>query len=465
MNLDIVLSKTQYEFVQSEARHVWLVGPAGEGKTFAAVAAMFAHAQRCLKDNPKHTTAHWCIVRDSHINIERNTIPSIEKAYPNVFQFSKNNSVGIAPGLHVSLFGMDDLQSLNKIQGAEYDGIWIEEPAPILSAGNAGMRHEVFMVCVTRIRGGTTRKRLQIVMNPADEDHWTTKERVRPISSTAIFRIRPGENPHLSDVDRMAVKEAYRHRPDLYARFVEGREARIYPGLAITPEFNDEFHVASKRLAPIAGVQGLRFWDGGLNPTCIVLQLTPMGNLHVLDSVVGEGIGMRQLCENKVVPLLNTPPYRDAATGAPRIRTWRDIGDPSLDNREQSDSEHTAARVIYDTLGGSFERGETLWEPRRDSIKDALSRMVGGQPFFLVSPHTTEGEPFNRVRAALAGGYCYRVAPSGQVLKEGPDKNIHSHPGDALGHGLAKMFTRKTYPLTAVPKAKGVARAASYAVQ
>lgn len=425
---------------------------------------MFIHAQRCREADPKHTLTRWLIVRDSHINIERNTIPSIEKAYPGVFKFGKDNSIAIAPGLHIQMYGMDDLASLNKIQGSEQDGIWIEEPAPILSAGNAGMRHEVFMVCVQRIRGGITPKRLQVVMNPADEDHWTTKERVRPLNDTSIFRIKPGENPHLSNIDRQAVKEAYRHRPDLYARFVEGREARVYPGLAITPEFNEDFHIAAKRLDPIPGVQMLRFWDGGLNPSCVVCQLTPLGNLHVVDSLTGEGMGMRQLCENFLVPLFNTRPYRDQATGRPRITSWRDIGDPSLDNREQSDSEHTASKVIYDVLGGSFEKGEKYWEPRRDSLKDALSRMVNGQPFFQLSPHTTEGQPFNRVRAALAGGYCYRVAPSGLVLKEEPEKNMHSHVGDAMTHGLAKIFARRIHPLTPLPRAQQIKKAASYAI-
>jgi hypothetical protein len=263
----------------------------------------------------------------------------------------------------------------------------------------------------------------------------------------------------LTDVDREANALVYRDRPDLYARFVEGKRAKVYAGVAITPEYGDQ-HMARMALYPNPKLMCFRFWDGGLNPTCAWIQQQTNGAIWALDCVVLPNNGMRQLIEQRVIPIQNELGYN-------KVEHWRDIGDPSLDNRDQSDSEHDAARVINELLNTSFEKGESKWEPRRDSLKTVLNMAAGGLPLFQVNPRLTPGEPYNRIHAALTGGYCYTVNASGSVLRDKPYKNEHSHPGDALTHGFAKMF-RTVVPqkktMTAREREERTKRAKSYAV-
>lgn len=51
---------------------------------------------------------------------------------------------------------------------------------------------------------------------------------------------------------------------------------------------------------------------------------------------------------------------------------------------------------------------------------------------------------------ALRGGWHYHVARTGVISGE-PKKNIHSHPGDAMGYGAAILF-----PMTMMGQRKAV---------
>lgn len=450
LNLSIETTPTQYKFLTSLADIIWMVGSQGEGKTWIGTVSMLFHAQAQETGRTDPVTGaklpiHWAYIRDTHQNIKLVSIPYWKLNFPGLFTFREDSHIMTAPGLTVDLLGMDSEADTTKIQGGEYDGIWIEEPAPIMTSGlsgttvNVGIPHGVFRACLARQRGAGTRKRLQLTMNPADTSHWTYKEREEnppPELVTEVCKTRPGENPHITDADRTRVRMAFRDRPDLYARYVLGRESEVYPGIAITPEYNPDWHKAAFRLDPILGAQSFIFFDGGLNPTAMLAQIVPSGRLHLLDCVTLEHQGMEQLIEGKLIPLLLSPRWV-------RIRAFRALGDDSLKNREQSNSEFSASRVIVAKLvkwlPSGYEGGVQHWDLRRDAIKTLLCGNLGGLPRLLVNPAVTPGEPFNRIHALLAGGYCYQVT-NGVVQRDGPYKNLHSHPGDALTHSVAKLF-------------------------
>lgn len=449
--MDAKVSPNQAKFMYSKKRHAWCVSGQGEGKTFVGTMAMLVHASD-QEDNfdpisQQPMPVRWALIRDTHTNIKRVSVPAIKRNYPGIFKFYDDYHLARAPGLEVDLFGMDRTDDLTKIQGSEFDGIWIEEPAPIIANGpsgpivNAGMAREVFTVCATRMRGGKTRKRLQITMNPADRSHWTFYEReLNPEweAVTAVTHLRPGENPHISVADRQAVKSAFADRPDLYKRYVLGLESEIYPGVRVTPEYNADLHRSPVELKPMLGAESHLWFDGGLNPSVILAQIVPSGRILLLDCVAMANAGMRQMIEMKLIPLLKSPRWE-------KIKHFRALGDDSLKNREQSDSEHSGAKIIEEMLapwlrGNVYEGGVQDWDLRRESLKTVLGGTIEGVARVQVNPVTTPGEPWHRIHAALAGGYCYRVA-NGVVLRDKPDKgSIHSHVGDAISHAFARLF-------------------------
>jgi hypothetical protein len=156
------------------------------------------------------------------------------------------------------------------------------------------------------------------------------------------------------------------------------------------------------------------------------MQITPRGRAFITDTLRGENMGMKQFIQSKVKPLLGIRYHT--------IDRWRDIGDASLANREQSDSSQTAAGIIDDELGTQFEKGEMGWEVRREAVKEILSRLVDGEPMLQLSKH--EGI----LHRALRGGWHYHKDISGKVLRDIPVKDLHSHPADAFSHGIARIF-------------------------
>jgi len=52
--------------------------------------------------------------------------------------------------------------------------------------------------------------------------------------------------------------------------------------------------------------------------------------------------------------------------------------------------------------------------------------MIDGEPMIKLSWH--EGI----LHRALRGGWHYRKTIAGKILKDKPEKDIHSHPGDSL---------------------------------
>ena len=62
-DLNFDLSPTQSAFVHDDPHIVMLMGPMGEGKTFARVAGVIAHAARCGRN------IRGALIRDTHQNI------------------------------------------------------------------------------------------------------------------------------------------------------------------------------------------------------------------------------------------------------------------------------------------------------------------------------------------------------------------------------------------------------------
>ena len=427
--IDLKFSDAQSGFVHSTATIVALIGPQGEGKTFAGFWGLAMHARKFGARSMK-----GAIIRDTFENIKNMTIPSIIKASHNYAEFTSGGKKMKWFNADIDLFGIDDLASLSKLQGAEYSFVWLEEPAPIAAKENAGLREEVFDTALSRTsRQEGAIPRLQITMNPADEDHWTYHKLILdPINdgrtNTEVFNIPYGSNWIIEDWQRDIVKMAYRDRPDLYDRYVRGRFSFVQLGEAVTPEYNEKIHRAGEVLIPDPALETFRFWDGGLNPTCVFMQLTPRGRMLFLDTLRGENIGVKQLIATRVIPLINSR-YKD-------VKQWRDIGDPSMANREQSDSSQNAADVINTELGAAFEQGEKSWNNRREALKEMFNRNIDGEPMFLLSRHDTV------LHRAFRGGWHYGRDNSGVIMKDKPRKDLHSHPGDAVSHGIAKIIMR-----------------------
>ena len=433
------LSETQKRFKNSDATIVLIMGPQGEGKTYAGLAGLFKHV---LRQEDKRMRC--AIIRDKHTNIKRHTVPSIAKATRYALPFTYDDRRWVVKSndftIDCDLFGMMDLGSVTNLQGAEYDLIWCEEPAPVIQTGNDGIREEHFNMMVARCssRSPGRKARLQITMNPPEEDHWTYHRLIEHpdfIIPYEKIEIPYGENKYVDKETREQVKDAFKHDPGMYMRFVEGKPAFTLLGEKVVPNYDDKKHRSQVILNPIPGVEVIRGWDGGHWPTVVFMQIDPRGRLLVLDTIRGEHIGVKQLIDYYVRPLMENR-YKD-------IPRWLDFGDHTMATSAEADITLSAACVIEKEFNTVFYPGPTGRKPQiiAESLRQLCDDEVDGMPKLCISAH--EGV----LHRALRGGWHYTKDPSGKVIKDKPQKDIHSHPGDAFGNAVARLFGKTALSL------------------
>lgn len=182
--------------------------------------------------------------------------------------------------------------------------------------------------------------------------------------------------------------------------------------------FNRELHVAKQKLLPVKGWRTIVGIDFGLTPSAIFGQISPIGQLRIVDEIVASGMGAERFIQQDVKPLL-AQKYRGCDVEF--------FGDPAGIARAQSDE--TTCFQIMEREGLNADAAHTNdLTPRLEAVRGFLSRLIGrGQPAMIISPHC------KKLIKGYETGYQYkRLNVSGEErFTEKPDKNSYSHPHDA----------------------------------
>jgi len=414
----------QRRFLESRAKADLFSSRMGEGKSTALCWAALYHTRH----NPG---ARWDLVRDTWENMQATTMKTFFEWFPpgvfGTFHHTKRTftwAEGVAKG-EVEFLGMDDPQDASKLMSRELAGFAIDEPAPAI--GSAGVDELIFDIGMSRLRQpGMKWYCAKLAENNPDESHWTHRRFVQPgTEGFVLWQPDVPENTQNLPPEYYAeLRRIWQHRPDLVRRFVEGEFGYQQQGKPVTPQWSDKIHL-SNGLAPLRRIELRLLWDFGLNPTCIITQVTPLGQWLILDSVVGDGIGVEELIFDTVKPLL--------ADRYPKM-ALRHIGDPAGRQREQSSSGRSAVRSLQRELGGSFRAGPIMPAERIEPLRAVLSRTINGRGVVQVDRFRAP-----EVWQALRGGWHHHVARTGIVSGKAA-KDIHSHPGDAMSYGAAILF-------------------------
>lgn len=424
-NLKFNPNPLQKGFIESRARADLFSSRRGEGKSTGLAWSIFYHTRH----NP---TANWAVVRDTFENLQKTTQKTFFEWFPpgiaGEYHATKKEfkwASGLADGT-VSFVGMDNPKDASKFLSWELGGIAFDEPAP--AAGSEGIDELVFDLGSTCLRQPNMNwYSMKLAENNPDESHWTYRKFVDPgMEDHVLWQPAVPENlKHLPATYYEDMRKSLQHRPDLVRRFVDGEFGFQQEGQAVTPQWSDKLHLATG-LVPQPGRELQLLWDFGHNPTCIITQRTSMGYWFILDAFVGEGIGVEELILDQVKPTL--------VSDYGKKFTIRNIGDPTGATGDQSSIHRSAVRVIRQELGGHWVPGPVKTFERIDPLQAVLSRTLGGRGLVQVDRQRAQ-----KVWWSLRGGWHYHKANTGVISSE-PKKNIHSHPGDAMGYGAARLF-------------------------
>jgi hypothetical protein len=274
-------------------------------------------------------------------------------------------------------------------------------------------------------------------MNPADEDHWTYRRFIEedaidpenPLITKAVFRVPYGENVHVTDVSRQAVRAAYKDDEASYARYVLGQFAKVYKGPAVTSTYNRSRHLWNAPIIPAPGLVSFAFFDSWSNPSCVLGQITQYNRLIFIDTLRLEGSDIETLMDLQVIPLLESPRWKDKPKG------WKIGGDPTMMNMDQSNRLESAARKVAKYFGAPFNGGPNEWSMIQNHIQRALNQSdQRGEPMILLSADN------KLLDKALAGGWHYHINAQGKRTSNLPVKDEVSHYCDAFAAAVCVLI-------------------------
>lgn len=424
-DITFIPNPLQRQFIESRAKADLFSSRMGEGKSAALCWAILYHTRH----NPG---AIWYIIRDTWENLRATTMEEFFKWFPPGLMGSWHATHkeftwadGVAKG-KVGFLGMDAPDDASKLMSRPMAGFAMDEPAP--AVGSAGIDEMIFDIAMTRLRqSGMNWYSAKLAENNPDENHWTYRRFVQPGEPEfSLWQPPKPENVHnLPPTYYADLRKNLQHRPDLIRRFVEGDFGFQQIGKSVTPQWSDKIHL-TQGLNPIPGQDLILLWDFGHNPTCIVTQMTPLGHWHILDSLVGDGIGAAELIGDGVKPLL--------VSRYGKRFTLRHIGDNQGNQRDQTTILQSPVILLKKELGGTWRSGPIRFEPRVEPLRAVLTRTTGGRGVVQVDRFRA-----SEVWQALRGGWHFHVARTGITSAE-PRKDIHSHPGDAMSYGAAILF-------------------------
>ncbi len=474
-------------FLLSDAFIRGIKGPIGSGKSVACCNEIIVRGceQEPGRDGVRRT--RWAAVRNTYPELKSTTIETWLDWFPeDVFgkmrwdvpithciEFVGDD--GIPVEITVWFLALDKPAHVKKLLSLEVTGIWFNEakfaPKALIDAGSGRVGRFPSMKDkpdhIPKERWPTW---CGIIMdtNPPDDDHWwyelaeeTSPEMQEEIDRLAAELHRMGvlregqrlfeffDQPSGLSDDAENIKNlrvgyyqfaAAGKTKDWVDVYVHGKYGSTLDGKPVYPEYNDALHYSDAPLPPIRGLPLILGFDFGLTPACVIGQLSPRGQIRVIDELIGTSIGIGNFCTQVVVPHLRMyyPDWRLDRTARRDDNYIEAVGDPAGIARE-GDEKDSFQRVLE--AGITIVPARTnYFQPRRESVADPMSRLLDGMPGFVIGPKCKV------LRKGFKGSYRYRrlqVAGEERYTDE-PDKNSYSHPHDALQYLCLKFALPQT---------------------
>jgi len=483
LKLDFSSAPTIARFFKSDAFVRGLMGPVGSGKSYACCAEIFRRAvqQRpSPRDGVKYS--RWAIVRNTHPMLRTTTLKTWLELLPehvwgpvkysppithHITLPPRDGAAGI--DMEVLFLALDDPKDVRKLLSLELTGAWVNEARELPKAVVDGLTHRVGRY-PTKADGGPSWRGVIMDSNPMDDDHWYYRlaEKDRPTGRFAwdFFR-QPGgvlEVPLEELPEEMPEAQGYIHQVgrwwqtnpkaenlgnlptgyydqllggknlDWIQCYAKGEYTFVQEGRPVWPEFNDQMMAADLEPEPNVPVHiGLDF---GLTPAAVFAQKLPDGRWHVLHELVSFDMGLERFCS-----MLKS----DIEARFPRMEmlVW---GDPAGSQRDQifetTAFDHLKTHGILARPTATNE-----FRTRREALAIPMGRLIDGKPGFLIDRRCL------KLRKSLGGGYHFKrlaIGAGQERFRDVPDKNEHSHVGDAAGYCLLgsehKMMTKRPTP-------------------
>jgi hypothetical protein len=481
VNVDLTTSPVAYDFLQDDSFVTGIMGPVGSGKSYVSclrVMRVALQQQPSPRDGIRYS--RFVIVRNSYPELKTTTIKTWTDIFPEstfgplrwtppITHHIKLPPRGEAAGVdcEVIFMALDQPKDVRKLLSLELTGAWVNEARELPKAVIDGLTHRVGRYPAKR-DGGASWHGIWMDTNPMDDDHWWFRlAEKEPVTGKYAWKFysQPGgikevshetlpEDPEANDHVFAAGKwwklnpkgENHKNLPpgyylqqlagknlDWIRCYAEGRYTYVQEGKPVWPEYDDML-MSSDEITPDPNLPIQVGLDFGLTPAAVFGQRHPSGQWRVFHEIVTFDMGLERF-GNELLAELQTkfPNYE--------VLVW---GDPAGQQRDAI--YETTAFEYLRTLGLRAQPTATNdFKARREASAAPMNRMVMGKPGLLIH------KSCKLVRKSLSGGYHFKriaVGAGQERFKDSPNKNEHSHVGDAFGYllvggGEYRNMTRK----------------------
>jgi hypothetical protein len=276
-----------------------------------------------------------------------------------------------------------------------------------------------------KVEGGATNFGMWGASNPGEEDtDWHDFLIENKPENLSYFHQPSGLSPQAENLENLPVgyyeNLVKGKSPSWIKQFIEAQWGYSVAGKPVIPTFSRDIHVSKTNLIPDKYLPLIIGFDPGMHSALILGQADMYGRLHVLDELILEGYGAARMCTDRLIPLLNTKYREFEVIIAP---------DPAANSRTPTD-ESSVMSVLREARFKKYwvvkPVSTNLIAPRLAAIENYTTRLTDKGPALIIDPRC------RTLIKALASGWRYEQNKRSGEDRDTPEKNIHSHPGDAL---------------------------------
>ena len=439
---------TVERFHSSNAFVRGLMGPVGSSKSTACCIEILSRAQEQKAFNGVRRS-RWAVIRNTYPELKSTTIKTwTDWASGAVMKWDApisstiNGMLADGTKLEMEVFflSMDRPEEIGKLKGLELTGVWLNEAVELPKAALDIATQRVGRYPGQRY-GGPSWTGVIMDTNPPDDDSWWYRlaEKERPKGYE--FYKQPGglkevngeylPNEGAENIQNLPGGYEYYFRQiagkqkEWIKVFLLGNYGTIADGRPVYPEWNDEVHC--RKASPYPDLPLLLGFDYGLTPACAVCQISPRGQLLVLDELFAKDMGIRQFARDIVRPFL--------ALNFPK-HSFQAVGDPAGMSRSDTD-EKTCFMELAEEGIAAVPAITNTFIGRREAVAKYLTRLIDGKPALMLDPKC------DILRRGFNGRYQYKrlQVPGQERYKDIPDKNDYSHLQDALQYAALHSTT------------------------
>ena len=448
---EYVANKTFAKVHQDPNPYLFVRGPVGSGKSTGCVWHVFLNAAKQKADYRGVRKSMYIIVRATYPSLKTTIVKTwlaffgdfLKITYDTPFRGLLKLALpdGTTIRMELNFLAVATEDDVEKLQSYEATGVHVNE-AHEIDPSVLRMLKSRYGRYPTMGDGGPVDPFILCDYNSVDTEHWLYRlaEEDKPekhsfyVQPPAMFLNEDGTYKVNPDADN-----AQNLRPDYYLDMIAGNDpdwinvfilnnyGQVRSGKPVYKDYTDAEHCATQMLKPLHGVPLIIGVDQGLTPAAVFCQLSPMGELLILDEIVTEDCSLREFCEEHIKPMLMNK-YK---------KYWNDytiVIDPAALQRSQNDAK--AGVEMFREAGLTYKIARTNAPKVRQEAVIYFLRKRGG---LILSPSCMT------LRKGFISDYKYEEVRghAGMLFKEKPCKNHASHVHDALQYAALELTLPK----------------------